>query len=1050
MLHLILGSAGSGKSTRLTEYIAADVAAGKRTWLIIPEQQANLSERTILPRLPASAGLTFTIAGFSRLAAEVSDRWGGGQPARIPAGLSSLLMWQALRTAKPQLREYGAVSHRSDIKLTDMLLNTVDELRANAITPSALLQATEQLPESAALRPKLADLALLYESYDHLLTETLNGGSSDELAHLDELLAAHPHFAGGHVYIDSFSDFTAEEYAILRHILHQAEQVTLTLCCTDEHTADPSLAGVAETLRRIIRLCARDHIEVQREVLTENHRAATDELQLLARHLWDFSLKAGELPVPNETGSVTLLSSANIYAESEAVALHILDLVHHGTRYGDIAVVFRDSETYRGVLDAALERHDIPYFFSEKTTLTEKPLSRLLLSALRAVAHGWQSQDIMTMLKTGLCPVDAAEIDQFEQYITTWSINGAAFTAPVWTRNPDGYTNQISPRGKTILAAADHVREVMMTPLLRLHAAVAHGGKLPALAAALYNFMQEFGVAERCAALASGELSAGYLKQAGETVRVYDTVCTALTGISARLPNLVLDIEEFCTVLRMIFDATEIASVPSLYDSVTIGSADTLRVENIEVSFVLGLCEGEFPAAVKDTGLLTSNEKEQLRPLGLCPDGLQENRAANELLYVHRAMTKPSRRLFVSTVSADTQNQKKSPSLPYHRLLFLFPYLKEHIRHFDLSMIAPLDSRDPLDEPTTDTDDSGEDAVPSTETYTPIPPSPLDPSPEVMERYFGDTLYLSQSRIERFVQCPYSFYCRDLLELRETAPARIDAADSGTFIHYVFEHFLRECMKKDGGIVIPADDQIEPLTHRLVGDYLRSLDTLTLTDLRTLHIFRRLCELTVPLLRDILHELAESEFRPVALEHRLGGQDADSPYYELKLSDGHTILLGGKVDRVDAYRHDDKTYLRVVDYKTGSKKFKLDNIRRGFDLQMPLYLFGLCRSEETVPAGVLYIATDRINSDPAPLRSGLLLDEPDILRAAGNNEGNRVDISVLTREGLQALQHEIDDMLRTIGEDMLHGRATRKPSQDACRYCPMKRSCPDAVRSFKS
>ena len=72
MLHLILGGAGSGKSTLLTERIARDVQNGKKCWLIIPEQQANLSERTILPMLPTGAGLTFSIAGFSRLYREVT------------------------------------------------------------------------------------------------------------------------------------------------------------------------------------------------------------------------------------------------------------------------------------------------------------------------------------------------------------------------------------------------------------------------------------------------------------------------------------------------------------------------------------------------------------------------------------------------------------------------------------------------------------------------------------------------------------------------------------------------------------------------------------------------------------------------------------------------------------------------------------------------------------------------------------------------------------------------------------------------------------------
>lgn len=70
----------------------------------------------------------------------------------------------------------------------------------------------------------------------------------------------------------------------------------------------------------------------------------------------------------------------------------------------------------------------------------------------------------------------------------------------------------------------------------------------------------------------------------------------------------------------------------------------------------------------------------------------------------------------------------------------------------------------------------------------------------------------------------------------------------------------------------------------------------------------------------------------------------------------------GKVDRVDGWLKDGKLYLRVVDYKTGAKRFDLAELRYGLGLQMLLYLFTL-RDEggklfggyPIEPAGVLYL-----------------------------------------------------------------------------------------------
>ena len=60
------------------------------------------------------------------------------------------------------------------------------------------------------------------------------------------------------------------------------------------------------------------------------------------------------------------------------------------------------------------------------------------------------------------------------------------------------------------------------------------------------------------------------------------------------------------------------------------------------------------------------------------------------------------------------------------------------------------------------------------------------------------------------------------------------------------------------------------------------------------------------------------------------------------------------------------TSVRVVDYKSGSKVFRLDDVYYGLNLQMLIYLFtiwknGTGRLEDALPAGVLYLpARDHI------------------------------------------------------------------------------------------
>ncbi len=1061
MLHLIIGGAGVGKSTRISELIARDVQDGRRAFLIIPEQQANLSERTMLPRLPERAGLTFTIAGFTKLYDRVAAKHGGITTRPPDRPLRLLLLWECLRQISPLLEEYRLPPESApDGALTALMLQTMEELQRGSISPLALENAAKKLPDGTPLQKKLRDISLLYATFEARIACVTESDGSDRVAQLAALLQKHSFFADANIYIDSFTDFTAEEYAVLRELLRDAPNVTVALCCDRLHSQNPAFSDACDTADRLLRLANELGVPVKRTLLAENRRTTSPELRYLSEKMWDLShqVDPAALPMPEARGDITVLRCADIYAESEAVALHILHLLHIGIPYGEMAIIVRDTEAYRGVLDAALERHGIPFYFSDKATLSEKPLSRLLLSALRAVSYQFPAQDVLTMVKTGLLSLPDADLDLFEQYVHTWGITGSAFVTEQWTRNPDGYTDSLSTRGAQILEAANRVREAIITPLLHLYTTLHADPSLPACCRALYAYMEEMRLARRCAEIAEQELSAGYLKEAGETLRVYDAVVDTLAQLSTALPDVKMTPGELCAALIMLFSQSEIASVPSLHDSVTVGGADTLRVENIAVSFVLGLCEGEFPRAVSDNGLLSDADKQQLLSFGIVLEDRSDRASSRELMYAWRAMSKPSKLLIVSTQSATIDGSSKAPSIAYTRLLYLLPYLKEQIISFDLSMSAP---------PPVEKSAPSEPSLPATHTpdpdggttdYISPPPTPDDLTPTAARSLLGDTLYLTQSRIQTFVQCPFRFYCTYLLDLRERKVAAIDYADSGTFFHFLLEKVLRACFDETGSFLLPTAEQIEPLADTFVNEYLCALLAATDTDAarsaRILHLFSRLRALALVLLRDVLGELSHSRFLPIALELRIGGRTPNAPPpYEIRLDDGCRILLGGTVDRVDSYTRDGRLYLRVVDYKSGSRTFALDEVRRGINLQLLIYLFALCRTtagkDTPLPAGATYISTKEKDGRVSAQRSGVILDDEDILHAINDTAAPTAATVCLTKDDFDALERDIRATLRAIGQDMWSGRAAKATDPENCRFCPLQEHCASRPQSNK-
>ncbi len=1021
MLKLICGPSGSGKSALLTESIKHDIESGRRCYLLVPEQQAYISERDLPARLPKNAGLYFEIVNFSRLAESVFREYGGITHTSINGNLRTLLMWDTLRSLSPILGRYG--KGNSDLALTQLMLHTVDELRADGVSGEELEKAAQEFPNGTPLSEKLSDIAAIDAAFHARVEEAFGSERSDDLLRMAALLEEHPFFRNSHIYIDSFTDFTAQEYAVLRELMRQADSVTVALLCDDFDTRLPHFKVVRETLRRLSHLADRTGCPVERLKLTLPKTGKSSTLAALEHDLWRFDTSRQAPLTPSVAETIRLVRASNLYEESEAVALNILELIEKGLHYGNIAVTVRDTENYRGVLDAALERYGIPFFFSERIDLCTKPPARLLLSALRAVGRGFRVQDIMTLVKTGLVGVGIADGSMFEEYCNTWHITGKRFLDTAWSMNPDGLVTERSVRAEEILTAANRTRQAVMEPLVRLHAALCLSPLVPNRCRALYDYLQELHLRETLSERAARELREGRGRDASETLRLYDILIEALTSLATVFPDTEVTVDEFLSMLTLLFSERDLGSVPALHDCVIVGSASTMRVENIRAMLVAGLCEGEFPQAVVDEGLLTDSDKESLEGVGIILGSRTHLRSAQELLFVYRAFTKPQEYLRLFTVAHKTDGSALTPSLAFNRVKHLFGL---SVEEFDSDEIRRA---------------MGSSAFTSVESA----PFYTTPMPS------GSNLRLSQTRLQTFMLCPYRYYCTYTLGLREQKDSRPSYADDGLFLHYVFEHFLKNAHQEDGRLTIPAAEELEHIADDILTTYLADVCPIPIEEMdkRLLHLFMRLRRLALVMLQDIIAELQNSHFVPAAFEQVIGAPDG-LPAVVLELTDGSRVTLSGIVDRIDLYEADGKTYVRVVDYKSGVHKFSPEDVRTGLDIQLILYLYAATyAAPERMRAGsAMYLYAETQKNSVTVGRSGICSDDPEIRNALDATEDG-----IYTKKLIQATEEELADLMNDMknatkdaAARILSGDVQKTPSEHACGFCPVAKHCDKTYR----
>lgn len=1103
MIRFIYGVAGSGKSSAVRDSIIADISSGRRVWLIVPEQQTYAVERQYTELLPPSSQLSFEVVNFTRLANIARRRFGGLTYNYIDGGTKALLMWRTLRELAPLLEEYGEAAQNDSraVALADMLLRTVGELKAAGIEPLTLERTAEKLDHSGSLYRRMRDIALIWSTYSNFLSNEFDD-ADDDLTHLAELLDKHNLFADHSVYIDSFTSYTGQEYRIIDYIMRQTPALTVTVECEAPGSSRIHFASTARAEARLRRMAeARGGYSVT--CLGRSLRAGAPELELIERYLWDTS----NLPSPDELSecgmAIETACAPTPYAEAQWVASRICEAIRGGMRYRDIAVIMRDATRWQGIVDAVFDKYRIPYFISEHTELDSQPLFKLITSALSIKNRGWRQNDVISLIKTGLCGFSDRECDMFEDYCTTWNITGQRFLDETWSMNPDGYVTELSPRAADILSVANSVRERLATPLTALFTRLDAAENAAGMCRALYGYTEELGVRQRLDMLAEREAEAGNVRAASDTLRLYNIYIDSLDRVASVLCDECPDTETLATALRIVLCRAQIGSLPTRHDEVTIGSASLLRTDSPRMVIVMGLCEGEFPADIDDSGLLSFSDRAQLSALGLELESDPGIASSEELFFAYRALTAPSERLLLSYSSAACDGSRRQPSRVIGRIKAMFPMLTvlDVVAQSPVDMIqTPEVALEYLASLPDGPEAEALRAVLSRDKTQaarlaalniPVADSDCYVSQNTKDVLFGAGAALSQSRLESYVMCPFGYYCNYVLGLRTSGQADFSSANVGVFIHYVMECFLRTATASgdldteldDVAVEALADSIIEKYSRRLMPDDSRRAGHMAF-------LVMRLKRIAMVLIYNIMDEFRHSLFRPSFFELSVDGSDPAFPEAaRFDTADGGSVPLRGVVDRVDLFRRGDDVYIRVVDYKTGTKVYSPDDIADGLGLQLLLYLFTLCNTNsekfrEAVgcppgghiyPAGALYLSAnlpvmsvDR-NISPEEIRryafdeikrSGPLLSDKDIMLAMndqlnpkflGTPVNSRGRDNTLTLDGFGELCSEISKTLSAVNEKMRSGNASAEPRRQGkrsqCDYCEYSTVCRSARRT---
>lgn len=1084
MLQLILGRSGSGKTEYVFSQIKKLVENGEQNLLLLtPEQYSFISERRLLKDLEESRVNSVENGSFSRLSNEISRRYGSAPLPILTKGAKAVVFKKACENIKDELKLFG--KNIDNVAFINSAINIYDEMKSCRVGADDIMQASVNT-EKETLSQKLHDISLIMSAYDSYIDGKFLDGAS-ELTRLYTKLVDLDYFVGRTVFIDGFNGFVAQEYKILEVILSQAKAVYVTFC-TDSHINNDkyNLFSYVNNNINYLREAAENAGTSMLEpiYLKENHRFNNDELILSEKFVFsNVKNTSGDIPQ-----NIELYGAKSITDECDFVSDRISKLLRSGVKASDIAVICRDLDKYQKELQFSFSKYNIPYFNDERQNISSEPLIMFVNFLMRCSIYSLSSNDIFSMLKTGLTALDDEAVNELENYAFIWNIKGSKWKKE-FTNSPKGFSEEMSDNDLKKLESINKSREYVVERLQKFNSACKKKNSAD-ICRAIYFTLIDFSVDDKLRGLAQSLNDSGKSVLAFEQGRVWDLLMDILDKFATISDDENITVKEFYKLFNLMIMNEDLGNIPSGLDNVQIGSADRIRCNNPYAVFVVGANEGEFPQSVSSSGLLSESDRNILIENKFKLYAYGETLNAQEKYFAYMALSAPSDRLFVSFRNGSADGAE---SIIVSELKNIFPNLEVHSAEAEYSVSVAETDANTFEILASNFDDNTEFIATLKEYFADKPEfeSRLSAvkrlskneditikNPDLARKLFKNDMYLSVSKIEDYYKCAFRYYCKFGLNARPRIKAEMNPMETGSVIHYVLECVVRDYGSK--GLVELDSRQITSEVKKYLKQYLESkMGDYSEFTVRFKYRFMYLSKLISCVVLRLREEFENCDFEPKAFELSIGnGENGESVKSQaINLPDGGTIQIRGSIDRVDTYTENGEQYVRVVDYKSGIKKFKLSDILYGLNLQMFVYLFTLCKSDNELAgkeAGVLYLHSSRkiYNVPRNDIDLSVLKEDSDAYKMVGvvlNDDenpiaehmehdlrGEFIDVkcsakngvcgSIVSLEDMGRISRKIDSLIEQMGVELHMGKIMQNPvdstnHNNTCEFCDYSSVC---------
>ena len=1109
-LRFYFGPSGSGKSHRIYEEIMQRAAQepGRNFLIIVPDQFTMQTQKDLVMRSDRDGILNIDVLSFGRLSHRILEEVGTKEMPVLDDTGKSLVLQKVAADLKEQLPAMGSLLHKQGY--IHEVKSAISEFMQYGISTQDMDKLITSAQKRGALAMKLKDLKTLYRGFqdyirDHFIT------TEETLDVLRRSLSKSKILKGSVVVFDGFTGFTPIQNRLIQELMRVCAETIVTVTIgvgEDPYKMDgeQKLFHLSKkTVADLEKLAAEAEVERGEDLFVKggpNRFAKAPALHYLEQNLFRYQYE----PYAGEQQEIHMFEALSPREEVHQTALYIRHLIREqGMTYRDIAVVIGDLEGYASYVETEFGQLEIPCFLDRTRGIVLNPMIEYIKSALQLYIKDFSYDTVFHFLRSGMADISREEIDELENYVIRTGARGYRTYSRLFTRRTEelqGNAEGSEQAEEKIMERLNRIRQQFMDAVEILH--MGSQEKAGDYVSHLYDFLEQNQVQQKLLNYQQQFEKEGDLSRAREYAQIYRMVMDLLDQVYELLGEEEISRQEFADILEAGFGEITVGTIPQNVDRIVVGDMERTRLKQVKVLFFLGVNDGNIPKNASKGGIISDMDREFLIESGteMAPSPRQQMYI--QRLYLYLNMTKPSEQLYLSYAKVNCEGKGIRPSYLIDTVRKLFPamsveypqnrsrleqiegrqegarYLAEELREYVEGTLPEEERQDfYLMYRAYEADAAGRDLL-TRAAFRRYRESGL--SRIVARALYGQQLENSVSRLETYAACACRHFLQYGLSLQEREEFGFEASDMGTVYHAVLENFAGKLAESNLTWWDFTEDFAAKAVKESVEAYAATYgETVLYSSARNEYAITRMSRILTRTVLTLQKHLKQGSFQPddYELSFRFA-EDLDSIHVDL--SEDEKMHLQGRIDRIDVSEDAEHVYVKVIDYKSGNRKFDLAALYYGLQLQLVVYMNAAMEMEsrkhpdkEIVPAALLYYHIDDptietpveltdeqineqilaklrmngvVNSDPGVVErlDRYMQDKSVVIPVEKKKDGSfSARSGVLSREEMQLISSYVDAKIRSIGREILDGKIAANPyekgNEEACTYCAYKKVC---------